>query len=191
MMCEKKSNTPATPLNDAHPGGYFFVQHQEVNQPHSHRIAIRLAAVLICTCLRSRSLYADHQPDRRRIDEALGSRERWCRTTARLGPVDYLDDGQEKQAKVLQLDEVVADLLLLFRFEKTASCNPDGHGGAGVCGGTLRGGDVATMVEVERFLHQPWFSSRRHPLSGSEGSVARLVHKLMGENITGKNLWQE
>ena len=51
--------------------------------------------------------------------------------------------------------------------------------------------DVATVVEVERFLHQRWFNSRRHPLSGSEGSVARLVHKRMGENITGKNIWQK
>ena len=51
--------------------------------------------------------------------------------------------------------------------------------------------DVATVVEVERFLHQRRFSSRRHPLSGSEGSVARPVHKLAGENITGKNIWQE
>jgi hypothetical protein len=51
--------------------------------------------------------------------------------------------------------------------------------------------DAATMVEVERFLHRRWFSSRRYPLSGSEGSVARLVHELTGENITGKNLWQE
>ena len=39
--------------------------------------------------------------------------------------------------------------------------------------------DVATEVEVERFLHQRRFSPRRHPLPGSEGSVARLVHELM------------
>ena len=51
--------------------------------------------------------------------------------------------------------------------------------------------DAATEVEVECFLHQRRFNSRRHPLSGSEGSVARLVHKLTGENITGKNIWQE
>jgi len=98
---------------------------------------------------------------------------------------------RKNRHKVLQLDEVVADLPLLFRFEKTVSCNPDGHGGAGVCGGTLCGDDVATEVEVDCFLHQRWFSSRRHPLSGSEGSVACLVHKLTGENITGKNIWQE
>ena len=51
--------------------------------------------------------------------------------------------------------------------------------------------DVATAVEVERFLHQRRFSSRRHPLSASERAVTRLVHKLKGENITGKNSWQE
>jgi hypothetical protein len=51
--------------------------------------------------------------------------------------------------------------------------------------------DVATVVEVERFLHQRRFSPCRHPLSGGEGGVARMVYKLMGKNITGKNRWQE
>jgi hypothetical protein len=46
--------------------------------------------------------------------------------------------------------------------------------------------DVVTVVEVERFLHQRRFNSRRHPLSGSEGSVARLVHKLMGRISPGR-----
>jgi hypothetical protein len=37
--------------------------------------------------------------------------------------------------------------------------------------------DVATVVEVERFLHRRWFSSRRQPLSESERSVTCLIHK--------------
>ena len=40
-------------------------------------------------------------------------------------------------------------------------------------------------VEVKRFLHQRRLSYPRHPLPGSEGSVARLVHELTGKNITG------
>ena len=35
------------------------------------------------------------------------------RPAARLGPLDHIDHGQEKQAEVLQLDEVVADLPVL------------------------------------------------------------------------------
>lgn len=85
------------------------------------------------------------------------------RPAARLGPLDHIDHGQEKQAEVLQLDEVVADLPVLQAVRQRLARGVDGleggggllgHGGAGACGGTLRGGDVATVVEVERFRHQ-------------------------------------
>jgi hypothetical protein len=48
--------------------------------------------------------------------------------------------------------------------------------------------DVATEVEVERLLYQRWFRSRRHPLSGSKGSVTRLVHRRMEEEYHQEEL---
>jgi hypothetical protein len=46
--------------------------------------------------------------------------------------------------------------------------------------------DVATVVEVERFLHRRWFSSRRQPLSESKGSVTCLIHKFAGRISPGR-----
>lgn len=56
-------------------------------------------------------------------------------------------------------------------------------------GGTFRGSDVATMVEVERFGAAAVVSAHVGNRSVGEGSVAHLVHKRTVENIAEKNGW--
>jgi len=53
------------------------------------------------------------------------------RPAARLGPVDHLDHGQEKQVEVLQLDEVVADLPVLQALCQRLARGIDGLEGGG------------------------------------------------------------
>ena len=50
---------------------------------------------------------------------------------ARLGPVDHLDHGQEQQAEVLQLDEIVADLPVLKAVRQRLGRGVDGLEGGG------------------------------------------------------------
>jgi len=81
---------------------------------------------------------------------------------------------------------------VFFDSKKRFHTTQDGHGGAGACRGTLRGGDVATEVEVERFGAS---AAIQHPSASvcreAKGLSPAWSINVWRENITGKNRWQE